>query len=188
MVSNKKTMYFFPAQGSNPRLGRSARHKTKRWPSRSSGYTRPSRTRPDGHRKASTTSRSPPPSGSTGSTTVARSSTATISHPSKPSRLTTLTTRTQRPPDPQTRKSPDSPGRFKMTDTRSSQECRHGADPPGTDSLQDCRILLIIRNETHEPECRFIPVNSPHNVKQFEFKMSLGLPWSSSTGPTDTLE
>jgi transposase InsO family protein len=46
------------------------------------------------------------------STTAARSSTATTSHPSKQNRFTTLTTRPRQPPESQTRKAPDMPGRF----------------------------------------------------------------------------
>ena len=58
--------------------------------------------------------RQPPPNGSTGSTTAAPSSTATTSHRSKQSTLTTLTTGPRRPSEPQTRKSADSPGRFRL--------------------------------------------------------------------------
>jgi len=85
---------------------------TTLWPSPSSGSIRPSSSNPDGPGRASRTSRSPPPNGSIGSTTAARSSTATTSHPLKQKTLTTLTTRPQRPPESQTRKSPDTPGRF----------------------------------------------------------------------------
>jgi transposase InsO family protein len=57
-----------------------------------------------GRGRASTTSRSPPPNGSTGTTTAGPSSTATTSRPLKQSRLTTLTTtRPRQPSESQTR-------------------------------------------------------------------------------------
>jgi hypothetical protein len=99
--------------GSSPRPGPSASRMTTPWPNRPSGSTRPNWSRSSGRGRASTTSRSPPPSGSTGTTTAGPTSTATTSHLSRPRPLTTLTTRPQRSLESQTRKSPDTPGRFR---------------------------------------------------------------------------
>jgi hypothetical protein len=92
-----------------------------RWPSPSSASTRPNWSkRSSGRGAGSTTSRSPPPSGSTGSTIADRSSTAETSPRSKQRLLTTLTTRPQQQLESQTRKSPDLPGRFSARRPRRS--------------------------------------------------------------------
>jgi len=79
-------------------------------------------------------SRSPPPNGSTGSTTGGSTSTVATSRQHRWRPPTTLNNRTRRSSDPQTRKSQDTPGRF-----RPQRAARRGLALG-----EDCRLLPLI--------------------------------------------
>jgi putative transposase len=88
----------------------SATPTTTPWPRPPSGCTRPSRSTEVGRGATSTTSRSPPWNGSTGTTTADPTRPSTTSHPSPSKACTTLTEPPSPRPESQQPESPDNPG------------------------------------------------------------------------------